>query len=148
MQGHFFPFSSKIVILHNRLTKTCSHSWSDSHSASFKSEDDQPILLLFCDAGAPFLLFKISSPKVGMVEGQATYLSNSVNISNLCSMLVFFFLRHGLYWYDMDGLIEKGKKEGKKGEERRKERGQACLTLLFSPGVSWFTSSTDKAYQY
>lgn len=89
MRGHFFRFQVKLLSCTiDTPGLALIHGLTNSHSTSFKSEGGQCVLLLFCDVGASFLLFKISSPKVWRAEAQAIYFSNSVKFSNLPSMLV------------------------------------------------------------
>ena len=125
MQGHFLHFQVKFCYLAQYTHRDFLSFMVDSRSTNFESKGGQCILLLLCDVGVPFLVFAVSSPRVGMTKGQAIYLSNSVKISNLKKKQT-----HGLYWHDVDRLIKKGKKGGEENK-RREEPNTSFLTSCF-----------------
>lgn len=91
MQGHFFHFQVKLLsctIDSPRLALI--HGLTNCHSTSFKSERGQSVLLLFCDIGAPSLLFKISCPKVGLAEGQTLFQQFSQTFQLAFNVRFFF----------------------------------------------------------
>lgn len=143
MQGHFFHFQVKLI-LHNRPTEACTHSWLRLPSLQSQQKWRWPfcpfIVLWLC---CPFLAFSNKFLRSMECRKRMPFVSAiQSKFLNLPSMLVKKKKWHELYWHESRWSGQQRKERREENEERRREEEPASLKFLFSTNIYLVTSIT------